>query len=346
MLPIDNSRATQQVKDNFLDANSLNNIKAMGRDQDPQALKEVAKKFEAIFVQQMLKNMRAANEVFAEDSYFNSNEMQFHQDMYDQQMSLELTSGRGLGLAEALYAQMLRAYGGEQDPSLTPPVLQELPQKSTRESAAEVSALLRERPQNPFAVAPNAKSKTDLLPPLVSPPSGGKTAIAQTPAEFVAALKPYAEKAAAELNVDGDVLLAQAALETGWGRHVIHTERGDNSFNLFNIKANNGWRGDKVNVTTIEFDKGTAHQERADFRRYGSYAESFADYVNFLQTNPRYQQALAVGGDAAAYAEELQKAGYATDPAYADKIKNILTSEPIRTMAQTLVALSSQAKEF
>src|SRR5690554_171745 len=111
MIPIDTSLPVQKIKDSVLDANSLNHIKAMGREQDPQALKEVARKFEALFVQQMLKSMRAANEVFAEDSYFNSNEMQFHQDMYDQQISLELTSGSGMGLADALYQQMLHAYG-------------------------------------------------------------------------------------------------------------------------------------------------------------------------------------------------------------------------------------------
>src|SRR5690606_24053147 len=98
---------------------SLNGVKAMGRDNDPQALKEIAKKFEAMFVQQMLKNMRAANEVFSEGNYFNSNETQFHQETLDQQMSLELTSGRGLGLADALYAQMQRAYGTEPTPSST-----------------------------------------------------------------------------------------------------------------------------------------------------------------------------------------------------------------------------------
>lgn len=353
MLPIDSGKSLTQVQDTFLDQNSLNHVKAMGRADDPQALKEIAKKFEAIFVQQMLKNMRAANEVFAEDSYFNSNEMKFHQDMYDQQMSLSLTSGKGMGLADALYAQMLRAYGGDTNAPQQPvdiKNLSELDQLKAFEKslqsgvgAAQSQSGIAERVGNPFVA--NGTNPAVKKSSAVSA-GGGKTAIMQSPAEFVAALKPYADKAAEALNVDRDVLLAQAALETGWGRHVIHTQSGANSFNLFNIKAGSEWQGEKVNVSTLEYAEGVAHQERADFRRYSSYDESFADYVNFLQTNPRYQQALAAGNDADSYAEELQKAGYATDPIYAQKIKNILASEPIRTMAQTPVVLASTTEEL
>lgn len=340
MIPIDNSRISPQLKDNFLDANSLNSIKTMGRDNDPQALKEVAKKFEAIFVQQMLKNMRAANEVFSEDSYFNSNEMQFHQDMYDQQMSLELTNGRGLGLAEALYAQMLRAYGGdegEKGVGNRSPELHTLLDAVKHQQSSDGMLSGSRGETNPFSFPRNNHSAS-----LVGPQSlGGKKSISKTPEMFVSALKPYADKAASALNVDGDVLLAQAALETGWGNHVIHTEHGENSFNLFNIKADARWDGEKVNVSTVEYSRGIAQQEKADFRRYNSYEESFADYVTFLQTNPRYQQALAAEGDSAAYAEELQRAGYATDPAYAEKIKNILKSDPIR---DTTLAVASQSR--
>lgn len=339
MLPINTTLPSQQIKDSVLDANSLNNIKAMGRDHDPQALKEIAKKFEAIFVQQMLKNMRAANEVFAEDSYFSSSEMQFHQDMYDQQMSLELTSGHGLGLADALYKQMQMAYGG--DPAATKAdVINALPE-SVRYNMSRAPSLnaAHEHVGNPFAHTPQHK-QADVASVRAS---GGKNAIAQSPADFIETLRPFAEKAAAELNVGSDVLLAQAALETGWGRHVIHARGNENSFNLFNIKASAGWAGETVNVNTVEYANGVAHQENADFRRYSGYAESFADYVNFLQTNPRYQQALAAGDNSAAYADELQKAGYATDPAYAQKIKSILASDPIRVTAQPLATLASAA---
>lgn len=378
MLPIDNNSRVSQARDTFLDANSLNGVKAMGRDNDPQALKEIAKKFEAMFVQQMLKNMRAANEVFSEGNYFNSNETQFHQDTLDQQMSLELTSGRGLGLADALYAQMQRAYGTEPTPASTGnpfelnPAAPAYPIKNLsrivqhQQMLAAVSDESENEKANPFdprLLAATSKNLNALSPDLseslknlyaddkkaepVADVSvkGGKTRIANSPAEFVSALRPYAEKAAAELNVNADVLLAQAALETGWGKHVIHTQNGANSFNLFNIKADTRWQGDKVNVSTLEYRQGVAQQERADFRRYDDYAQSFSDYVDFLQANPRYQQALEVGVDSSAYAEALQEAGYATDPAYADKIKSLLASDPIRNSADTLVALAGDTNE-
>lgn len=364
MLPIDNNSRVTQARDTFLDANSLNGVKAMGRDNDPQALKEIAKKFEAMFVQQMLKNMRAANEVFSEGNYFNSNETQFHQDTLDQQMSLELTSGRGLGLADALYAQMQRAYAPESKSSPTGnpfelnPAAPAYPIKnlSSIVQHQQMLAALGDTPEDgkPNLVDPslfsaafrNLSADEKKSEPVTEVSvKGGKTRIADTPAEFVSALRPYAEKAAAQLNVNADVLLAQAALETGWGKHVIHAQNGSNSFNLFNIKADTRWQGDKVNVSTLEYRQGVAQQERADFRRYDDYAQSFSDYVEFLQTNPRYQQALEVGVDSSAYAEELQRAGYATDPAYADKIKSLLASDPIRSSAETLVALTGDTNE-
>src|SRR5690554_146539 len=378
MLPIDSTSRVTQARDTFLDANSLNGVKAMGRDNDPQALKEIAKKFEAMFVQQMLKNMRAANEVFSEGNYFNSNETQFHQDTLDQQMSLELTSGRGLGLADALYAQMQRAYAPETKDSSTGnpfelnPAAPAYPLKNLssivqhqqmlaalsdadandEEKFSSVDPRLLDAARKNFSAVDqnfSAVFQNSNEDEMKSEPEdsvkGGKTRIADSPAEFVNALRPYAEKAAAQLNVNADVLLAQAALETGWGKHVIHAQNGSNSFNLFNIKADTRWQGDKVNVSTLEYRQGVAQQERADFRRYDDYAQSFSDYVEFLQTNPRYQQALEVGVDSSAYAEELQRAGYATDPAYADKIKSLLASDPIRSSAETLVALTGDTNE-
>ncbi|MDQ2077342.1 flagellar assembly peptidoglycan hydrolase FlgJ [Marinimicrobium sp. ABcell2] len=301
MKSIDNSQAVQHLRDTHLNGQGMESIRAMGRDRDPEALREVARQFESMFIHQMLKNMRAANEVFGQDNFLNSSETQFHQEMFDQQLSLEMTAGRGLGLADALYQQMLQAYGHHLD-------------APESESQAQAPA------GNPF--------QRDWVGPAAA--TGGKTRMAKSPEEFVTALKPYAEEAAAALNVNADVLLAQAALETGWGRHVIHTGDGQSSHNLFNIKADRRWDGDSVNVSTLEYRDGLAAPERADFRRYESYAESFADYIVFLQNNPRYQRALEMGGDSAAYAEELQKAGYATDPEYANKIKRLLNSDAIR----------------
>ncbi len=330
MLPFDPTMARQQAQDNWLDPNSLNRVKAMGRDGDPEALREVARQFEAMFLQQMLKSMRSANEVFGEDGLFDSSETRFYQDLLDQQMSLTLSAGQGMGLADAIYRQLQHSYGDY------------LPQRDSE-------AALYPTPVGP--PAPNAAARTPASQTpagdiagvnAVAKPSreskGGKTAMVDSPREFVQRLLPLARRAAALLGVNADVLLAQAALETGWGRHVIHDSEGGSSFNLFNIKADRRWSGDSINVATLEYRGDTAQREQANFRRYNSYAESFLDYVRFISGNPRYQEALAAGRDSAAYAQALQDAGYATDPRYADKLQRVLNSDALRDIPGQSVA--------
>lgn len=367
MLPIDTGVKVPQMQDSYLDPNSLNSIKAMGRDRDPQALKEVSKKFEAMFVQQMLKSMREANDVFAEGNYLDSQTSRFHRDMLDQQMVLNLTSGRGVGLADHFYRQMIQSYGSgmkpesgiENQPAST---MGEIPARSGTTATSSVNtndveavdaldtwvqdfmrmsdnspmqALMAESaseqpvvPAINYALIPQLLSKTQ---PVVST-LGKKASISETQENFVMMLKPHAEKAAAELQINPDVLIAQVALETGWGKHVIHDKQGANSFNLFNIKATGQWQGNKVNVSTVEYRDGIAASEKSDFRKYNDYAESFSDYVRLLKNNPRYQHALKAGENSAAYAEALQSAGYATDPEYAQKIKRLLNSDAIKSL--------------
>jgi flagellar protein FlgJ len=388
MLPIDASAGASQVKDSYFDPNSLNSIKAMGRDKDPQALKEVAKKFEAMFVQQMLKTMREANDAFGDGNYFDSQTTRFHRDMLDQQMVLNLTSGSGIGLADHFYQQMLKNYGGGMKPEdaqtrfgndtglLPEPVEHQTTSPiATQSNEVENADTLDEWINDFMRMSDNSQlqsllggenAKSDELSAISSvnyvavpallnkvQPSniraGQKASISNTQENFVMLLKPHAEKAAAELNINPDVLIAQVALETGWGKHVIHDKQGGNSFNLFNIKANTGWQGDKVNVTTLEYRNGVATNEKSDFRKYTNYAESFSDYVNLMKNNPRYQQALSAGKNSSAYADALQSAGYATDPGYAKKIKGLLNSDAIRTVnelaqsAQTLLSTAAIA---
>ncbi len=297
------------VKDNYFDQNSLNSVKSMGRKNDPEALREISKKFESMFVQQMLKSMRDANAVFGEDNVFSSKETEFHQEMMDQQMVLNLTSGEGIGLAKTMFQQMQKLYGHPVAPG------------AESDSIKTLERNLRVAPSiKPLASALNETSVR----------TGTKTAVAQTQEEFLIKMKPYAEKAAAELNVSADVLLAQAALETGWGKHLIHDTLGNNTFNIFNIKAG-GWQGKSVTVNTLENKQGVTQQERAGFRQYDDYAQSFADYVALIKNNPRYKNALEAGENSARYADALQKAGYATDPDYADKIKRLLNHDSIRS---------------
>ncbi|WP_331346727.1 flagellar assembly peptidoglycan hydrolase FlgJ [Cellvibrio sp. UBA7661] len=390
MLPIDSSTGISQIKDSYLDPNSLNSVKAMGRDKDPQALKEVAKKFEAMFVQQMLKTMREANEAFSEGNYFDSQTTRFHRDMLDQQMVLNLTSGAGIGLADHFYQQMLKNYGGNmkapENSSNTHELgdlsdivtHQSLPQgdsarvdaKNTEGDVGDSIDVLGDWINDFMRMSDNSNVQSVLSgetdkdaenPVIVAPfinyaamPAylnkaksaeirvGQKGSISDTQENFVMLLKPHAEKAAAELNVNPDVLIAQVALETGWGKHVIHDNQGNNSFNLFNIKANTQWQGDKVNVSTLEYRNGIAANEKADFRKYTDYAESFSDYVRLMKNNPRYDDVLAAGTDSKKYAEALQAAGYATDPEYAKKIKRLLNSDAIKSVGDiTGTVLSS-----
>ena len=119
-------------------------------------------------------------------------------------------------------------------------------------------------------------------------------------------------------------MVAQAALETGWGRREILHADGSPSHNLFGIKAGPGWKGPVAEVTTTEFVEGRPVKLKAAFRAYGSYAESFADYARLIGTNPRYAQVMASADDAARFAQGLQRAGYATDPQYADKLARVI----------------------
>jgi len=141
--------------------------------------------------------------------------------------------------------------------------------------------------------------------------------------EFVQAMLPMAEKAAARLGVDPHYLVAQAALETGWGKSIIKQPDGSNSHNLFGIKAHGGWQGESASVMTHEYRDGVKGQERASFRSYASFEQSFDDYVNFLEGNGRYKQALARTENPDTFFRELQQAGYATDPQYARKVSQI-----------------------
>jgi flagellar protein FlgJ len=150
-----------------------------------------------------------------------------------------------------------------------------------------------------------------------------------SPESFVRELWPHVKQVARELGVEVRAILAQAALETGWGRHIPAGQDGRTSFNLFGIKADGRWSGDAVSKPTIEFDNGIPRRETARFRAYGSVAESVSDYLDFLRDNPRYDALGREGGSPRAFAESLARAGYATDPDYAVKIDRVAGSEPM-----------------
>lgn len=186
-------------------------------------------------------------------------------------------------------------------------------------------------PADPGVVGfPRLAPVTDAMPPKPAVPANLSSPRAGTPEAFVAEVWPHAKAAAAELGVDPRMLVAQAALETGWGRSVMRGPDGKPSHNLFGIKATGGWQGAAVTQGTVEFRGGVMQRERAAFRAYGSVAESFADYVKLVRDNPRYREAVVAGSDGARFAEALERAGYATDPQYAEKLKAIAGGPTLR----------------
>ena len=281
-------------------------LRTEARDGRDAALREAANQFEAIFLQTMLKSMRDAS--MGDPIFGNSNASEMYQDLFDKQMAMEISDGPGLGFADLLVRQLGggRMAGGD-DNGLA--------------IGREFDRAMQQAPAIGRRVPVEGTAERPLW---------------QSPAEFVRKLWPYASRAADRLNVDPRALIAQAALETGWGRHVIADENGRSSLNLFGIKASGGWQGDAVSVRTIEYRGGAARPEVASFRAYPSLAAGFDDYAELLGSNPRYENVLNRGEDVEGYAEALQAAGYATDPAYADKIKSLLGSE---TMGRALESL-------
>lgn len=348
----------------YTDLAGLNDISSLGRENTPEGLKKVAQQFESMFMNIMLKAMRDSTKTFSEGNYMQSNELDFHQQNFDNQMSLHLSEGAGIGLADVLYEQMMGQFGLEQEPKpatrtefptperqrsdLTPPLPMNLAPSVTNSAHLKAPTLPEFEPaanaaaQNALpiealrvALAARAKSSIthSAIPQTTTPESGPKS-----PEDFVKTLFPVAEKVAERIGIDPRVLLAQSALETGWGKRMITRPDGSNSHNLFGIKADSRWSGESASVMTTEFDKGVVRKEYASFRAYDSYEESFNDYVDFLESNPRYQEALDNSHDAEAFARHLQQAGYATDPVYARKISRVMNSD---TMSLALRELTN-----
>ncbi|WP_417359957.1 flagellar assembly peptidoglycan hydrolase FlgJ [Gallaecimonas pentaromativorans] len=311
----------------FTDLAGLDDLRQGAQKHDKKALLETAKQFESIFVRQLLKSMREANAVFEKDSPFNSSSMKFYQDMQDQQLALDMSSKGGLGLAEII-AEQLQPDGKHLMPASALGVNRHF--AGSADESAKSLALPAKPGINPAAsaVAETAGSdapaaKADSEQPQAAPTPAPALDF-DSPQSFVGSLLPYARQAASALGVSPQVLVAQAALETGWGQKILKGKDGQSSLNLFNIKAGGQWDGDKVTASTLEYDGGKPKRETAQFRAYQNPAQSFSDYVKLLKESPRYQDALKWVKEPARFLQELQGAGYATDPQYAKKILQVL----------------------
>ncbi len=269
----------------YADPKGLAALKREASAQTPAAVRETAKQFESLFTTMMLKSMRQAS---PKDSLFGSDQQDFYQDMFDQQLAVQLSKGKGMGLADVLVRQLMQGVGTTDDLVPTSP----------------------DAPKVGTATPPGSAATAKTWPP-------------RTAEDFVQAILPAATAAGRELGVDPSTVIAHAALETGWGKSVPLGADGRPSFNLFGIKAGGAWKGDTSTSSTHEFQGGQMRQVTADFRSYASPEQSMNDYVKLLQSSPRYASALGTGSDAAAFGQALQRGGYATDPDYATKLSAV-----------------------
>lgn len=295
-----------------------------GAGQEAQE-KQVAQQFEALLIQQMLKQARQSA---GGNGLFDSQQTRLAQGMSDDQLAMQL-SNPGLGLAQALMDQIRAARGSDggqagpavsRAPELAPSRLPHL-----RSHVGGQEALSGTRKDLPVA-----SSISELIGLLTQPAKVVENvvgAIRGAPGHirsFVDKMGDAAQQAAARTGIPTRLILSQAALESGWGRREILHEDGTTSHNLFGIKATGGWKGKVVNVMTTEYENGVARKVMQPFRAYDSYAESFADYARLISQSRRYSEVLTAGSAEEA-AHRIQEAGYATDPGYADKLISIMS---------------------
>jgi flagellar protein FlgJ len=263
----------------YADFSGLEGLKKNVKADDPKAIRAAAQQFESLFTNMMLKSMRDAK---LGQGLGDSQQSDLYQDMYDQQISLKMAQGKGIGLADMLVQQL------------------------TRNTAAK-------------AAAGHAAPMGAAAPVNAAPSTGDRIS-------FVKMLEPYAEKAAGQLGVSSDTLIAQAALETGWGQHVPGASSGSSSLNLYGVKASGNWNGDAVSALTTEYSGGSVSSVSQPFRRYSSVEQGVNDYVTLLQHNSRYQKAMGTGDDVGAFGSALAGGGYATDPVYVQKLQATVSS--------------------
>jgi flagellar protein FlgJ len=315
------------------DLTGLEQLRQRAAHSDPGALKEAAAQFDALFIGMMLKSARAAS--LGKGIFDNEGSKQYLE-LMDDQVALELARKGGLGFGKMLLEQ-ISPHGTEQGNALG---ADDSPYTSSTQApadfAARLPALLR------------ALSSGDAVEPLGGDDNGAATAAAENAPvgdvaeHFVRRYLPDATAAARSLGIDPRLLLAQAALETGWGAATPQHPDGSSAHNLFGIKAGANWRGARVAHWTMEHMGGVAARKREVFRAYDRAAASFADYVDLIGGSSRYAEALSHSSDPEAYARAVSDAGYATDPDYADKWLSIYRGE---RLGDALRGLKSEPPE-
>lgn len=313
------------------DANSLNNLKQAAKENSPEAIKGVAKQFEAIFMNMMLKSMRDAS---PQDNPFDNEQSRTFTTMLDQQLSSNLAA-KGLGLADILARQLSKNGYGNHIDSATNTLEQAVsdtkpdPEKhsaldgnvigNTFLNSASLAIRNSALGQKSLTALTNANGVTSNETPLFKPLSDNSSA-----SDFQRRMAQHAEIASQETGVPAHLMLGQAALESGWGKRELKGADGTPSNNLFGIKATGNWNGKVVEATTTEYINGVKQKRIEKFRAYDSYADSFKDFANLMRNNPRYDGVMANLDSVKGYAQAMQRAGYATDPNYALKLASVI----------------------
>lgn len=320
------TNAAAAVNPNVFDVGSLTALKRQVKDGDPKSIKAAAQQFEALFLQMVLKSMRDAT---PREGMFDSEQTRMYESLLDQQMVQVLGSKNGsTGLAAMIEKQLLRqntepqAFDGPLPLSpATPSFL--LPREGMIPLPHQPLQAPMPLPSSQPGAAPALRGHRESVPGVDSAALGDGPAPAAGARDFVGRLWPAAAEAARTTGIPAQFMVAQAALETGWGKSEPRRADGSQSFNVFGIKAGRNWQGPVAEAATIEYVDGVAQKQVERFRAYGSYTEAFRDYSSLLATSPRYANVLGVQ-DAASFARGLQRSGFATDPMYAAKLERII----------------------
>jgi flagellar protein FlgJ len=294
------------------DANSLNRLKQAAKENSPEAIKAVAKQFEAIFMNMMLKSMREAT---PQDSPFDNEQSRTFTSMLDQQLSTNLAT-KGLGLADVLAKQLSKT--SQVATSAMEQAVSNMGE-GIGNAATVIQNTLSPDTTKTFNQKINPVDKNSTLNKLFN-----DKALHGDSNEFRERMAGHAKEASLATGVPAHLMLGQAALETGWGKREIKSVDGTPSHNLFGIKATGNWAGKVVEAMTTEYVNGVKQKRIEKFRAYDSYADSFKDFAKLMTNNPRYEKVIANLNNVVDYAQAMQKAGYATDPNYATKLTSVI----------------------
>lgn len=317
----------------YTDISGLSKLKRAAGANDPQAIRTVAEQFEAMFTRMMLKSMRDA---VGKDPMFGSDQQEMYQGMADDQLSVQLAKGKGLGLADMLVRQLQKMGVKGANEAAGSGTGAGTPGASGTAAGMAIGATnARAYAIGPAGAAAKAAAAYRATQQASPTPTTSTTSEA-TKSHFIQDLWPQAQDAGTLLGVDPRHLIAQAALETNWGQSLPQDVSGRSSNNLFGMKASSDWTGGTVTNGTQEFANGVASDTTAQFKAYTTPTQSFQDYVALLRNNPRYSAALNTGSDIHAFGAALQRGGYATDPEYANKIAAVANTVSNLKLSSTL----------